>query len=178
MAEEEQDGKHHFKNFIAQLIKNLDKWIELGTNDGLIYVSAIKEEIEKNRFLLKSKNEQRILLNTLDLLFENSNWEKVTALQLKALKRNLQKFKDGEIDNASLKKFSRNLYNASLSLLSIEGQREMYKATARAYLEEYGAMSPLDALKHPTKPLNEDAAIIIITGLTLIASEDAGTDIT
>lgn len=56
--------------------------------------------------------------------------------------------------------------------ISIEGQREMYKAAARAYLEEYGTMSPLDAMKHPTKPLNEDAAIIIITGLTLIASEN------
>ena len=105
------------KNMINELMNNFALWEKTGTSEGILYISNIKDILDKYRERLKIKSCNRILISSLDLIFENNIWEDLPEGQMDFLRKELDRFRDGVIESSELNKFTKQLYRSKISLL-------------------------------------------------------------
>jgi len=55
------------------------------------------------------------LISLLLLLFENNSWETLTTAQIRQLKNELARFREGDVSWDNLEKFSRQMYLAKVT---------------------------------------------------------------
>jgi len=99
---------------IETLIKNLRAWKAKGTPNSYSEISYIKTQLEEYSEYLEQKDETRVLLGVLEVLFENDNWQKVEDKKLNLLINELEKFRDGEVNFRSLETFSKQIWSGNV----------------------------------------------------------------
>jgi len=104
------------KGFVSELTNEFLEWegVDLVSDDKVVYVNNIKELIEDNRRYLSQKDENRILLSLVDYIFEDDRWITMTHSQIKIFRKELERFRDGNVDKSSLVEFSKQIYRNSL----------------------------------------------------------------
>lgn len=95
---------------VNQLVKELSAWEKTGTEEGLIHISNIKDLLEEHQQYLHQKPENRILISLFQLIFENNSWESLTTSQIRQLKNELSRFREGKVDWKRLEAFSKQMY--------------------------------------------------------------------
>ncbi len=109
--------KHRTGEFIGKVIPDFLKWSEVGSQDGLIYISSIKNNIEHYAKVLDYGNENRQLLGILQLALEGDDWETYTSSQLNSIANELQRFTTGEVTREHLNTFTKQMYRLGIALL-------------------------------------------------------------
>lgn len=113
--------QHKNKSFVLRLIELLNVWKKEGSEGSLFEIAEFRELISGNKAYFTELPEYRIFLSTIDLLFTNNNWEKVTSTQINQLIEMFNAFKnDGQVTLKSLKSFSRSLFKSNLQILKDE----------------------------------------------------------
>ena len=108
---------HNTVWLLNELIKEFSAWSEKDIADALVNISSIKTILSKFKKYLYQNSANRILISTLELIFQNNNWEKLPKSQIKEFIKELQRFKNGEVKFESFKTFSQQLYRLGLSPL-------------------------------------------------------------
>lgn len=105
----------------AQLIQNirveLARLSEVEKADGLIYVSRMVSALKKSARFLDARDENRSLVGLLQILFEGDAWETLSAVQIRNINADLERFAEGDVEAESFNIFSRQLYRCGISPL-------------------------------------------------------------
>lgn len=109
---------YNTKSLINDVSLELEEWERLGTEEALLPISKIKDALKENAKYLMLKDETRILLSLLKLLFQNNKWEFINPSQVRQLRAELSRFRDGLVSYESLKTFSQQLYRLDIHTLS------------------------------------------------------------
>ena len=115
---------YNTRELISNLIVEFSSWRQLGTEDALIHISKVKDMVNSFESYLHQEPKHRLLLSTLQLLFQNNKWEKMTAGQINLIISELKRFQGGELDWEGLEKLSRQLYSAKMRLLKSDNHEE------------------------------------------------------
>lgn len=107
---------YNTKLIIDKLDNELALWQKTNPDDAFPYISNIKDLLEENEEYLTQKDENRLLLSLLELIFQNNNWENIEQEDIKFLRREVIRFKDGNVDWKNLDNFSKQLYRKNLSV--------------------------------------------------------------
>jgi hypothetical protein len=102
--------EYNVKNLIFSLKTKFNKWKEQGTSSSYSEISEIKNLLEEYAPYMEQNEEASILLGTLELLFQNNNWEQLTPSKLSMVVLELDRFGSGEVSWDSLTKFSQQLW--------------------------------------------------------------------
>lgn len=105
------------KNVIVNLINEFSEWEKLGFKEGLAHISNIKTILEENAKYFQAKDENRILLGILELIFKNNNWSKISSGKIKVIRQELVRFNNGEIEWKKLNILASQLKRLNFSLL-------------------------------------------------------------
>lgn len=106
------------KNMVNELIYLFSQWNEYGTENSLHKITQIKELLDLYIKVLASKDENRIFLNTVNILVENNNWDELSENQLKQFITELKKFDDGVITWDRVGMFSKQVKRLELDFIS------------------------------------------------------------
>lgn len=110
--------QYRTKELVDQLIPNFRKWAEVGTEDGLSYISAIGILIERYAKFLDHRSENRILLGTLQLALNHENLDEYTPSQISTIALELRRFSEGRVERNDVATFTKQLNRAGIGLLS------------------------------------------------------------
>ena len=106
--------EHNVNLLISSLKSDFFSWSEKGTEDSYSEISRIKNTLEEYAPYLERREDTNILLGTLELLFQNNNWEKLNNKKLNLVVTELDRFRSGSVDWNSLEKFSKQLWSADI----------------------------------------------------------------
>lgn len=109
---------------IEKLDSELALWQKTNPNEAFSYISNIKDLLEQNEEYLTQKDENRLLVSLLELIFQNNNWENIDQKDIKFLRQEVSRFKDGNVDWKSLDNFSKQLYRKNLSVFKKSAYNE------------------------------------------------------
>lgn len=108
--------EHEVALLISSLQKDFESWIEKGTPESYAEISNIKNSLEIYSEYLEAKDETRVLLGSLEMLFQNENWRDFSEAQLNLVSFELRRFRNGEINFTSLEKFYKQLWQGKILL--------------------------------------------------------------
>jgi hypothetical protein len=106
------------KELVVKLTDQMNKWAELDVEDALIYVKKSKDLLDHYSKYTDYSEEARVLVGTLQLIFDGDTWEKLSKTQLLSIVQELKRFKDGEVNRAAVVMFSKQLLRAGINPLS------------------------------------------------------------
>lgn len=112
---------YNVRALVEILMRELESWENLGTEESILHISNIKDELDNKTRYLVSKDETRIFLSLLQLLFKNNKWEELKSSQVKQFREELKRFNNGIVDFNNLKIFSQQLYR--LGIVPINNQK-------------------------------------------------------
>lgn len=115
---------YNTKSIIEKLDSELALWQKTNPDDAFLYISNIKDLLEENEEYLTQKDENRLLLSLLELIFQNNNWENIDQEDIKFLRQEVIRFKDGNVDWKHLDNFSKQLYRKNLSVFKKSSYNE------------------------------------------------------
>lgn len=115
---------YNTRSIIERLDNELALWQNTNPDEAFPYISNIKDLLEQNEEYLTQKDENRLLISLLQLIFQNNNWENIEQEDIKILRQEVSRFKDGNIDWKNIDNFSKQLYRKKLSVFKKSAYNE------------------------------------------------------
>lgn len=110
--------KFNISNLTEGIISEVSEWEKVGTLDGLMHISNIKDLLLEYQSYYSQKSESRIFFSLINLIFESNIWAKMNSSQIKLLKVELKRYENGTATEKDVKKFINQLYREDLFSLS------------------------------------------------------------
>lgn len=74
---------YNTRSIIEKLDNELALWQNTNPDEAFPYISNVKDLLEQNEEYLTQKDENRLLLSLLQLIFQNNNWENIEHEDIK-----------------------------------------------------------------------------------------------
>lgn len=106
--------------FVKSLIDNLNYCLKNGMSESIFKIAEIKDQIELYKKYFLDRDENSVFLNSVDLIVDNNNWDRMSNGQIKSFIQELARFEDGKIDWGKLWMFSQQIERLKINILSDE----------------------------------------------------------
>lgn len=112
-----KDVKFHRQSLLRNLSSELNEWIKNGSQVGLPSVVNVKRLLADNADYLDQYQDTRLLLGTLELIFENNEWNTIQNNKLLFLKSKVDYLADNELSFAQMQKFIKEIHTSKIRIL-------------------------------------------------------------
>ncbi len=105
------------RSLLRGLSSELGNWISKGNQAGLPSIVNVKRLLTDNANYLDQYQDTRLLLGTLELIFENNEWNTISNNKLQFLKSKVDYLADNELDFDQMKKFIKEIHTSKIRIL-------------------------------------------------------------